>query len=111
MNPDLIEEKIPHYAKLLKSWFELEDWKMLVKEEIKRTTFLGNNPPFQTTDLAKTTIPVHYRIGDKDNIAIPKFTKWANQHTPNSTFGVIPDSAHPVLQINLDYLKKDLISK
>lgn len=109
MNPNIIERKLPHYIQLLQEWFETEDWKMVVQEEIKRTTFLGKNPAFQEKDFKVISIPVHYRIGDSDRIAFKEFTDWAYQHTPQSTFDIIPNSAHPISQINLDYLKRDIM--
>lgn len=109
MNPDIIERKLPHYIQLLQEWFETEDWKMVVQEEIKRTTFLGKNPAFQEKDFAKVPIPVHYRIGDNDRIAFKEFTDWAYKHTPQSTFGIIPNSAHPITHVNIDYLRRDIM--
>ena len=108
MDPDVIAEKLPHYTRLIQEWYEEEDWRKIVLEERKRTTFLGKNPAFREAEFQALQVPVHYRIGDKDNVAVEDYTRWAAENTPGSTFEVVPDSGHPVHHFNLAYLKADL---
>lgn len=102
LNPDVIAEKVPKYAELLKNQHG-EKWKQLLPAIAEMMISLGKNPPLKN-NLTPINIPVQIMVGDKDTMVTIEESTEVYNNLPNAKLAILPDTKHP-----LDKVQRDLL--
>ena len=103
LNPDLIAEKIPKYAKQLEFQHGTR-WKELLPAIAKMMISLGQNPPLKSSVLAAITIPVQIMVGDQDNMVNIEESVEVFRTILNGKLAVLPDTKHPMERVRPELL-------
>lgn len=111
LNPDVIEEKVPHFANKLSETHKPADWKSLVLRTAEMMKKLGDRPAVNPEKLQQISHKVIIGIGDKDQMVSLEESTLAASHLPNGTLHVFEGFPHPIEKVDLDVLNSFLISK
>ncbi len=111
LNPEKIEEKIPHYADFLKQLHQPLDWKMVMNQTAKMMTSLGEKPSLKDDDLKSITTKTTICVGSKDQmISIEESEKAANL-LMNGELHVFENFEHPIEKVDVGVLSELISSK
>ncbi len=102
LNPDIILEKVPHYAQVLEKQHGAK-WKQLLPAIADLMIDLGKKPPLKN-NLATINIPVQIMVGDKDNMVTIEESMAVYRELPNAKMAVLPDTKHPVDKVRPNLL-------
>jgi pimeloyl-ACP methyl ester carboxylesterase len=106
--PEKIEEKLPGFANTLKERHAPEDWKQVLHKTAAMMLEMGRQNPLSPIELSAIRQHVIVCVGDRDKMVSLKETMEASARIPNSHFQVLPDTLHPIEQVPLEKLKKEL---
>lgn len=104
INPDKIEEKVPHFASYLDSIHE--DWKANMVKTAELMQGLGNGAAFSLSDFSSIQNQVHLRWGSLDNMVSREETETVAEAIPNADFKVVDSVPHPLPQIEPATIKE-----
>lgn len=102
LNPDIITEKVPKYAKLLENQHGAK-WKQLLPAIAEMMISLGKNPPLKG-NLSTVNIPVQIMVGDKDNMVTLEESIEVYRSLPNAKLAVLPYTKHPMDKVRPNLL-------
>jgi pimeloyl-ACP methyl ester carboxylesterase len=105
LNPDIIEEKIPKFAEILKNRHQPNDWKLVLTKTAQMMTKMGVENPLQSADFLTINIPTICLIGENDEMVTIEETADVYRTLPNGAFYSIPNTKHPIEQVDLTILK------
>lgn len=108
LNPVIIEEKLPEFAKELKQRHEPQDWHLLLRQTAAMMVDLGANKYLNDATLASIRVPCKLMIGDKDRMVTMDETKEAARLIKNGIFVVLPNTMHPIERVDGLLLKVEL---
>lgn len=111
LNPDVIEEKVPHFANKLSETHKPADWKSVVLRTAEMMKKLGNIPAVNPEKLKQITQKVIIGIGNKDQMVSLEESTLTASHLPNGTLHVFESFPHPIYKVDLDVLCDFLVSK
>lgn len=105
--PERIKEKVPAFAEAL---FKKHGvfWEDVLKRTARFMSELGELQPIQESLMQQIKIPVQLCLGDQDSMVTEDETMEVHQWISPSRFHRIPDSKHPIEQVNLGELVKAL---
>lgn len=106
LNPETIEFKLPAFAEELKIRHAPQDWKMVLGKTAGMMLEMGKNNVLLNSDFEAIDHRVMLTIGDKDKMVTTDETIATHQKIRNSSFLILPDTAHPIERINMDLLAK-----
>ncbi|MFB6457751.1 alpha/beta fold hydrolase [Chitinophaga sp. Hz27] len=96
LNPELIEEKVPAYARVLEERHTASDWKEVVNMTAILIEDLGHQSLLRANDYAQIASPCLLMMGDRDNMVSFQETIEAFKALPEAQFAVLPDTVHPL---------------
>lgn len=102
LNPDVILEKVPQYARLLESQHGSK-WKKLLPAIAELMIGLGKNPPLEN-NLSTINIPTQIMVGDQDNMVTIEESVSVYRSLPDAKLAVLPDTRHPMDKVRPDLL-------
>ncbi len=108
LNPEKIEEKIPHYAEFLNQLHQPNNWKVVMRQTAGMMTKLANGEKLVEEDLEQISIPITIGIGDQDRMVSIAESEWATAYLPNSTLKVLEGVKHPLEQVEHKLLKEHI---
>lgn len=108
LNPAKIEEKVPAFAKTLDARHAPEDWKVVMHKTSEMMLSLGDSPILNTSNLKDVNIPVIIGLGSEDNMVTQEESKEVVNTLPNSEFKYYKGFKHPIEQIDIQLLARDL---
>lgn len=108
LNPEKIEEKVPAFAKALEARHTPKDWKVVMHKTAQMMLDLGESPVLNTYKLKGISIPVIIGLGSEDNMVTQEESKEVANTLPNSEFKFYKGFKHPIEQIDVQILAKDL---
>ena len=110
LNPDTIRAKVPHFAEALAARHEgARGWERVLADTADLLRDLGDNPLLTDATLAAITQPVRVIVGDQDTtVSVEESTTIARTLAAGS-LTVLPDTPHPVEQVNVDVLAPVLV--
>lgn len=108
LNPSTIEEKVPAFAQILATRHGMDHWKLLLNNTATMLTDLGTNPLLTNDVLQKIDLPVLLLIGQKDNMVTIEETEATKQCLQQGLIFIIPDTPHPIEQVNIGLLADQL---
>lgn len=104
LNPSIIEEKIPKFAAILKSRHQPNDWKIVLSKTAEMMTKMGIENPLQSADYLTIKTPTLCLIGENDEMVSIEETADVYRSLPNGAFYSIPNTKHPIEQVDLSIL-------
>ena len=104
--PDLMQQKVPHFARLLDE--RHTDWKRVVTATADMMISLGKNPILNDTTLPAVENKVLVMLAEKDTMVTEEESRHATNLMPNATFRILPDSKHPIEQVDMHRLVTEI---
>ena len=104
LNPENIEQKLPAFAETLKQRHFPGDWKEVLKKTAEMMLALGSNNVLTNEDYASIATPALILLGDRDKMVSLEETVTVYIALSNAQFGIIPNTPHPIEQVNPDVL-------
>jgi pimeloyl-ACP methyl ester carboxylesterase len=104
LNAEIIEQKLPAFAKQLKQRHAPIDWKLVLQKVAGMLIDLGINNTLQEEDYFSVTTPSLLLLGDRDKMVTLDETVTVYKKLPNAQLGVLPKIPHPIEQVNIDML-------
>ena len=104
LNPDVIEQKVPHFAADLARRHGSDHWKTVLKKTADLMVDLGANPRLTTDTMSQVSIPVMYMIGDRDEMVTMEETIDFYRATPDAQLAVLHNTRHPIEKVRTDML-------
>jgi pimeloyl-ACP methyl ester carboxylesterase len=106
LNAIKIEQKLPAFAQTLKERFHPEDWKIALQKTGEMMMGLGMNSTLKPEDYSAISTSVLLLLGDKDKMVTLDETISVYKGLPYAQLGVLPNTQHPIEQVNLSVLSK-----
>lgn len=109
LDPDKITQKVPAFAARLAALHGEGNWQQLLGNTASMMPSLGKAPLVTAAMLHGISIPVFYLLGEKDQMVSEFETRLAQEQTPDSRIIILPDTPHPIEQVDLSMLAKQLM--
>lgn len=106
LNSEIIEEKIPKFAELLRQRHQPNDWKEVLQKTAELMLDLGNENALTESELSHITCPVTVSVGSLDNMVSTEETKWASNAISQAKFKLFGGFKHPIEQVDMNLLAK-----
>jgi pimeloyl-ACP methyl ester carboxylesterase len=104
LDADLIQKKLPMFAEQLQQRHAPQDWKVVLQKTKEMMVNLGKKNPLQLTDYANVEAPCLLLLGDRDKMISMEETINVYKQFPNAQFGMLPDTPHPIEQVDVNTL-------
>ena len=100
LNPDVIEEKIPYFARALAARHTALGWRTVMAHTREMMLALGERPALQTADLAQIEQPVRIGVGDIDTMVGLEESIGVYRALPQGELEVYPATPHPLEKVS-----------
>jgi pimeloyl-ACP methyl ester carboxylesterase len=110
LKPELIEQKIPGFAKNLISLHGEHNWKLLLNKTAELILNLGNKPVLNADTFNKITARCKLCVGENDKMVSIEETEKTHKQIKNSAFYVYKHTEHPLEKIDMKLLATDILS-
>ena len=104
LRPEVIEQKVPAFAQQLASRHGDTRWKDVLHKTAAMLLDLGKHPLLTSPALQQVLCPTMVLLGDKDNMVSNEETQFAANLLPHSEFQIIPNTPHPIEQVDVSVL-------
>ncbi|MBK7383155.1 MAG: alpha/beta fold hydrolase [Flavobacteriales bacterium] len=108
LDPDVMEAKVPAFAEALAAVHGKERWRDVVAAIAKSMTDLAHAPLLTVEVVARIQCPVLCCVGEGDTTAVPGDTRAFAARLPNARVFVLPNTRHPMDEVDLDVLVPEL---
>ncbi len=108
LNPELIKEKIPAFAKALKDRHTPNNWELVLHNTREMMIALGENQPLSSSDFQNIHSPVKLAIGNADKMVSIEETAQIANLLPNSELLILPDVQHPIEKVPVSLLAPEI---
>lgn len=96
LNPELIEEKVPHFGARLQQLHGESGWKNVVLKTAEFMEELGNNPSLNKERLQSITAPSLICVGELDNMTTIEESSMVAEALPKGELQVLENTKHPI---------------
>ncbi|MBL4649040.1 MAG: alpha/beta fold hydrolase [Aureispira sp.] len=110
LNPDLMEEKVPAFAAVLKERHAPLNWKLHLKKTAEMMLELGEGAGLSSEDFSAITNEVLITVGSKDRMVSQEESEGVANLLPNGKFELLEGFKHPIEQVDLAFLAKKVTS-
>ncbi len=100
LDPEIISEKLPDYAKELENIHAPNDWKEVLKRTRDMMTQMGKKNPLKDDDLKNLEIPVLIAMGDRDSTVIIEESVFAYRLFKKGQLLILPNTPHPISRLD-----------
>jgi len=100
LNPEVIMEKVPAFAKSLEQMHSPQDWKVVLSRTSDLLMNLGNKPALSEKELQNIDIPVVISVGELDKMVTVEESSNAAHQIKNGSFCLFPSTPHPFEKVN-----------
>lgn len=100
LNPKALAEKVPKFAKALE-YRHGEFWKAVLQRTAAFMHELGLSQPISESLMQRIMIPVQLCLADNDTMVSREETQQVHQWITGSSLEMIPNSKHPIEQVDL----------
>jgi pimeloyl-ACP methyl ester carboxylesterase len=104
LDPEVMEQKVPAFARALASAHGPERWKEVVRAIARSMRELAAAPLLTAEVCARIQCPVLLCVGEKDTTAIPDDTRLFAQRVMGAEVHVLHATPHPFDKVDLDGL-------
>jgi pimeloyl-ACP methyl ester carboxylesterase len=109
LNPDLIEQKIPKFAKALEERHAPEDWKKNMLAVCELMHAMGNGMALKPLDFASIDNQVLITVGGKDKMVTEEESRMIAEALPNGDFLMFENFEHPIEGIDVELLIEEIL--
>ncbi|HUR31724.1 MAG TPA: alpha/beta hydrolase [Saprospiraceae bacterium] len=102
--PDVIEEKVPHFAAALRQRHSPEDWKLVITCTAQMMLDLGNGQAMTKEDFQKIENEVMICVGSEDNMVTFEESKVVADYLPKGIVKVVDGFKHPIEAVDKEKL-------
>lgn len=102
LNTQSIEEKVPHYAAMLKSVFGDEYWKTILFKTAEMMIALGDKPILKGDNLSTIKIPVIICRGGSDKMVSYEECILLCSYIKDSRYIEFENTPHPIEKLNVE---------
>ncbi len=99
LNPEKIEEKIPHFANKLKEEHHPSDWKKLIRKTAKMMLDLGGGKRLEANDFKQINQEIIIGIGSLDKMVTFEESENASNLLPKGNIRLLENFPHPIEKI------------
>jgi len=110
LNPQKVEEKVPHFANKLKNIHSPLDWKEVMNKTAQMMVGLSKGNMLISEDFGKIMATVTISIGDLDNMVTKEESKLVVTLLENATFIQLPGFVHALDQNDVNILSDLIVS-
>lgn len=110
LNPNLMEEKVPAFAAILKERHAPLDWKLHLNKTAEMMLALGSGLGLSTEDFGTILNEVLITVGSKDRMVSQEESETVANALPNGNFEVLEGFKHPIEQVDLNVLSEKIKS-
>lgn len=103
LNPETIQQKVPHFAEALQKRHG-ENWIALLNKTAEMMKALGDSPLLNDEVLNTIESPVLLGLGDKDSMVRLDETRKVFAALPTSNMYMLPNTKHPIEGVNVELL-------
>jgi len=96
LNPQVIEEKVPHFAQKLQLDHAPLDWKEVMAHTAQMMLDLGNKTALKQEDFEQIDIPVYLGLGDADTMVSRGETEQVSGWLSNGSMELLAETPHPI---------------
>ncbi|NSL89702.1 alpha/beta fold hydrolase [Chitinophaga solisilvae] len=104
LNPALIAEKVPSFARLLEERHAGNNWEEVVSRTAQLIEELGHQSLLKAADYAQIASPCMLMMGDRDNMVSFQETIEVYASLPEAQLTVLPATAHPLEKADVPLL-------
>lgn len=104
LNPEIIEQKLPQFAKALEIEQTANDWKTVMLKTAKMMFELASNSHLTEEDFQKIQNEVIVGIGELDNMVTFEESSWLASTLPHGSLVKLEQCHHPIQKVNTDLL-------
>lgn len=104
LNPEKIEEKVPHFAAALKERHAPLDWKEVMAKTASMMLALGKQPALSTNNFEALNHQVLIGIGDADQMVSIAESKTIADALPNGQLHIFEGFQHPIEKVDIPKL-------
>jgi len=108
LNPEIIKEKIPAFAKALQQRHHPQPWETVLDKTSQMMLELGNKQPLSKEDFHKIKTSVKLAIGVADKMVSISETKQVSEWLPNAELLILPDVQHPIEKAPIPLLAEEI---
>lgn len=106
LDPNIIQTKVPHFARTLEERHAPQDWKEVLHATTQLMQNLGESPELTDDDLAAIRHPVLLIVGDRDTMVSIEETLYVYRKLSSAQLTVLPNTGHPIEQLDLQRLSE-----
>lgn len=110
LRPEIIEQKIPAFAKILEERHKTLGWKSVLNKTASLMQNLGATHGFKNSKLVSVLIPVYICLGGKDNMVSAEESQEMAEILLNGNYHCFKDFPHPIEKINIEVLREFLVN-
>ncbi|QEC67673.1 alpha/beta hydrolase [Panacibacter ginsenosidivorans] len=99
-----IELKVPAFAQQLAARHAPSDWKLLLQKTAEMMMNLGRNNTLSINDYNSIATSSLLMLGDRDKMVTLEETIAVYKNLPNAQLSVLPNTSHPIEQVDTDML-------
>lgn len=96
LNPDKIEEKIPHFAQRLQQLHEPLDWKTVMNKTAQMMLAMAKGAKLTDTDFANINVPVTIGRGSLDSMVSQEESEHLAEVLPTAKLITLEGVKHPI---------------
>jgi len=104
LDPKIIEERIPAFAKTLQERHAPNSWKLLMEKTSTMMLGLGENPLLTAKDFQNIHTPVKLAIGNADKMVSIEETSEVANWLPDSRLLILQNIPHPIEKASIPRL-------
>ena len=109
VNPDIIESKVPAFARILESRHRPNDWRNLLHKTAAMMTALGVAPLLTDEILSSINVPITVCLGDNDDMADRGYSEEVSRILPKGSFILMDSTPHPIERVRVNSLVKIML--
>ena len=110
LDPLVIEQKLPEFARELERRHAPRDWRELLKRTADMLTGMGRKNPLTDEDLREMEQEVLIGMGDRDNMVIIEESVYSYRLLRNGRLLIMPGIPHPFEKVPLPRLLSEITS-
>jgi len=100
LQPEIMEQKIPAFAEILKQRHAPQDWKPVLNKTAEMLLQMGKNNPLKLEDYRSIKQSCLLMLGDKDKMVGIEETEAVAKALPGAEYIFLSDTPHPIEQVN-----------
>lgn len=110
LNPSIIEEKVPAFAKELMERHQPADWKLLLSRTADLMKDLSLNQYLNNETIKKIETRCKLMLGDRDTMVTMEETLAVFRQLKEASLSMLPLTPHPIEKVNVERLTFEIRS-